>query len=1075
MVVRKALLAVIVGVICTQVHASDNPSPLSVGLYVTNPSALARTAWPVSGGVPIPRDATDGRAPITDPTQLSVVDAQGNAVPAQFRVLARWDGDRNDASRPIKWLLVDIQADVPARSTAKYRLVSYPYPLALSDTVTVSEDEGGVTVNTGRIQFRVSRKGFNLFEWVRRGGDQLVYSSPENGFVYRAYDGTVYHSASSAPAGSVYEVKVEEAGPLRAVVRASGAYRLLRRDYSRRAYLGYCVRIHAYAGQDWVRVVYTLENNGRGVQNQAKDPYEVVYIKDLRARLSVNLEAQKRASLEGYTAYLSTGERYSLEQTRQLRSPNDEAGNFQYTISREDPSGERQVVSSGKRAVGWADLSDGQRGVTVSSRWFWQNCPKALYVSENAVEFGIFPEGLGDASGQDGSGDPPGRGTMYRFRGGYYKTTDMMFWFHGEDESQRDALLEFYQHPLILTAAPDWYNAAGAFFDPIAPRGGWKPTGTGMDARLQEALDRYEAWMRARYDAGAASASKPEALRSLLNVRESRQQGNLDLYGWEHFGCVGWQYGHSAQHYDWLWGILLQFLRTGDVGFWELAQEIGLHSVDIDLIHLRGPDRAPLFFFEGNYAYWINRYERDAHDLDFQADPGPKRSHSWVRGKVVYYLLTGDERFLEDAWAMAEATRQAVKLDRGQFERPETRFMGWSIEGLLAVYGVTYEKPMLDAALELFGLILRYESIVDDVPQGYTNVRGYYGLKYDELITNESYYAGPLIQLYRATGDPAVRSYLLREAYWVKDRYVLGGSTDARGMYYPLCGVVDNWKETDPEAGNRYTQNLWLLVDLIAFAWEQTGLKEFRDLARRMFADSVLHWGYWRQKGNVTPISPESRDPIYMGEWYQVSKEQGKVQRAFQYYLWVEANPPPVARTGLTVSASAAPAEPEPGVPVKLTGQVSKASRTTWYFGDGSEPVSGQGALEAEHVYAVAGAYKATFEAVDASGAISRASVPVRVGVSPEIELKMVSDTASAAPGEVVRLDVEVANRGNGTAHELEVTVPLPEGVSVMPGSLTVNGRPAQQAEASGSELVVAVGTLAPGGTARISFLVRIE
>lgn len=1072
---RNALLAFAVAVFCARACASDNPSPLSVSLYVMNPSSLPRTAWPVSGGVPIPRDATDGRAPITSPSQLSVVDAQGNAVPAQFRVLARWDGDRSDTGRPIKWLLVDLQADVPANGTAKYRLVSYPYPLTLSNAVTVSEDDGGVTVDTGPLQFRVSRRGFNLFEWVRRGEDQLVYSSPENGFVYRAYDGTVYHSATSAPAGSVYEVKVEEAGPLRAVVRVSGAYKLLRRDYSRRAYLGYCARIHAYAGQDWVRVVYTLENNGRGVQNQAKDPYEVVYIKDLRARLTLNLDAQRRASLEGYTAYLSPGERYGLEQTRRVREANNEADNFEYTIWREDLSGERQVISSGRRAVGWADLSDGRRGVTVASRWFWQNYPKALYVSGEGMEIGILPLGLGDVSGKDGSGDPPEPGTMYRFRGGYYKTTDILFWFHGEDESARDALIEFYQHPLILAASPDWYNAAGAFFEPIAPRGGWKPAGTGMDARLQEALERYEAWMRCRYDAQAASTSKPEELRSLPNVRESRQQGNLDLYGWEHFGCVGWQNGHSAQHYDWLWGILLQFLRTGDVGFWELSQEIGLHSVDIDLIHLRGADRSPMFFFEGNYTYWLNRYERDAHDLDRQGDPGPRRSHSWVRGKVAYYLLTGDERFLEDAWAMAEATRQALKLDRGQFERPETRFMGWSIEGLLAVYGVTYEKQMLDAAMELFRLIVKYESVVDDVPQGYSNVRGYYGLNYDELITNESYYAGPLIQLYRATRDPDVRAYLMREAYWVKDRYLLGGTTDARGWYYPLCGVVDNWKETDPEAGNRYTQNLWLLVDLIAFAWEQTGLKEFRDLARRMFADSILHWGYWRQKGNVTPIPPESRDPIYMGEWYQVSKEQGKVQRAFQYYLWLEANPPPLVQAGLAVSASAAPAEPEPGTRVKLAGQVSKRSQTTWYFGDGSEPVRGQGALETEHTYTAPGTYKATFEAVDASGAISRTAVVLRVGAQPQIHLKLVSDTDSAAPGQVVRLDVEVTNRGSGTAYEVEVTVPLPEGASVVPQSLMVNGRPAQQAEAPDGGLVVPIGTLAPGDTARISFLVRIE
>jgi len=1051
----------------------DRASPLSVTLTVANPSDQDQVACPVTVGVPIPKGATDGLARVTSTSQLVLVDANNRPVPAQFRVLSRWGGDRQDPGLSIKWVLVDFQANVRARGTARYRLVAHRGADRPSGALSLSEDESGVTVSTGRLSFRISKKSFNLFDWVRYGEDDLVDSSPGNGVNYKSFDGKEYPSATSSPEGSIYQVAVEESGPMKAVIRVSGAYKLTRKEFSRRAYLGYCARFYAYSGKEWVRVVYTLENNGRGVQNQAGDEYDVAYIRSLIAKLTLRLGPVKWVTFDGFSERFSTG-RYKLEQVHVVRNPSSEDENFEYTLWRESGGGYQPVGFKGKRYSGWMDLSDESRGVTLAVRWFWQNSPKALYVDGSSVGVGIFPEGLGDVSGVDGQGAKPKAGSMYRFRGGYYKTTEMLFWFHGPDVSMRSAVVAAFQRPLVAKADPDWYTVCEAFGWPIAGKGKWVPQNTGMDERLKTALSRYESWMRARWDPSAASQSKPEELRSLYGVRESRQQGNLDLYGWEHFGCVGWQFGHSAQHYDWTWGLVLQFLRTGDAEFWDLVQETALHSVDIDLIHLRGPDRQPMFFFGGNYFFWINRYERDAHDVDYQGDLVPRRSHSWVRGKVAYYLLTGDERFFEDAWAMAEATRLAVSQDPGQFDRQETRFIGWSVEALVSVYGVTYERPMLDAALELFRILLRYESRVNDVPQGYTNVRGYYGLKYDELITNESYYAEPLLLLFRYTGDPEVKAYLLREAYWVKDGYILGGTFDKRGWYHPLSGVVDNWSETDPAGGNRYTQNLWLLVDLIAFAWEQTRLPQFRDLARRMFADSIIHWMYWRQPGNLAPVPPDSVDPVYMGEWYQVSKEQGKVQRSFQLYLWLEANPPPTDGKEPGIEISADTLELDAGGSVTLFGKSDSGARVVWYFGDGTPPVEGKGELTVAHSYAEPGTYVATFEAVGEGGALARRSVKLVVGALPELVLSVKALPEAVKPGEDVVVDVHVRNSGGGTARDVVITVPLPDGTEFAAGSAEINGK-TQEAEAAGGLVKIAVGDIPPGASASIRFRVFVR
>jgi len=1056
---------------------ADTVAPLAVSLSVRNPLSIARVGWPVTSGVPIPREATDGIGPITSTNQLTVQRPDGTTVPAQFRVLARW-GSRDDATARIRWVLVDLQADVPANGVARYWLMARPNPPSPSGPVTVTDSPSGVTVDTGALQFTISRKMFNLFDSVQRGTDTLVGSSTANGVLYTAYDGTDYPSATTNPDNTALQVAVEEAGPLKAVVRVRGAYKLLYRDsIGRLAYLTYTARYYAYAGKDWVRVVFTLEDNGRGVQpNGPADPYEVVFIRRLHAILSLNLSFVKTVTFEGYTDTFSSSERYQFRQVHALNNPRDESANFAYSSWKDAGGGPVQVGRAGSRAAGWADLSDGQRGLTIASRWFWQSYPKAFYVHGSTLEFGIFPDGLGDVSGKDDVGSKRMPGTLYRFRGGYYKTTEMLFWFHGSDTSERDSLVACFQSPLMALADPDWYSSSGAFYEPIAGRDKWTPSNTGQDARLRDALSRYEDWMRARWDASAATPGVPSSQRSVDTVRESRQDGALDLYGWEDFGCTAWQNGHSGLHYDWPWGMVLQFLRTGDPGAWELAQQMTIHSVDIDLIHMRAADHTPLYAFERTYMYWMERYENDAHNTTWAGDHGPRRSHSWVRGKVAYYLLTGDERVFEDAWAMADATRASITLDPGQFARPETRFMGWSIEGMLSVYAVTNEQPLLDASLQLFRKMLDYEAHPNDVPQGYSNVRGYNDAQsYDETITNESYYADPLIQLYRASGDPGVLAYLLREAYWVKNRYLLGGKLDSTGLYYPYSGVSEYWTEQDPGGANRYTQNLWLLVNLMAFAWQQTGLREFRDLARAMFADSVLYWGYWRPPDNVTPIVPTAYDAVYMGEMYQMSKEQGKVQRAFQLYLWLERNPPPTDGVPPSAVAAAASAEVGPDADVQLQGHAVGALRTTWYLGDGSDPIGGTGDQNIAHRYAKPGIYTATFEAVSAKGAIARASVVVRAGVVPNLFVQVTADRSTCVPGDVISLNVVIANKGDGTATKVSVTLPLPTQVELLPDTVRLGSDAVSVAQGSGGSVAVGIGTLPPGASIPLSLSVRVK
>src|SRR5713226_7335121 len=78
-----------------------------VELTVRDDVGMNRTSEPVTSGIPIPIGQN-----LNDVTNLRVLTDTGRVIPAQFTVLARWNGLPTDKGKPIQWVLVDFQADV---------------------------------------------------------------------------------------------------------------------------------------------------------------------------------------------------------------------------------------------------------------------------------------------------------------------------------------------------------------------------------------------------------------------------------------------------------------------------------------------------------------------------------------------------------------------------------------------------------------------------------------------------------------------------------------------------------------------------------------------------------------------------------------------------------------------------------------------------------------------------------------------------------------------------------------------------------------------------------------------------
>src|SRR5262249_30623241 len=88
-------------------------------LKVMNGANIARMNEPVSFGVPIGSENQ-----VYDAGWVQILDPPNQPVARQFTVLSRWGGDRNDLTKPIRWMLVSFNANVPPNATAIYHVAT---------------------------------------------------------------------------------------------------------------------------------------------------------------------------------------------------------------------------------------------------------------------------------------------------------------------------------------------------------------------------------------------------------------------------------------------------------------------------------------------------------------------------------------------------------------------------------------------------------------------------------------------------------------------------------------------------------------------------------------------------------------------------------------------------------------------------------------------------------------------------------------------------------------------------------------------------------------------------------------
>jgi hypothetical protein len=357
-------------------HAVTQTLPQEITLTLTNALPFARSAEPVSCGIPLARGF------VHHAHELVLLDGQGAAVPVQLKTTSTY---RDGTPR---WVLLTFLAHVPAQDKSVYTLKRGARP-PISETLTYRLNKGLTHIDTGTARFQINTNRFRLFDAITVGDQALVSDDGIGGAVLEEANGSQHRVEAKAT-----NVEIEEKGPLALVLTIKGEIS----PGPAHALAEFVCHMTFYAGKSEVRVFYTLHNPG--AHQHPGNTWDLgtggsVFMEDLSLLLPLAADQwSPRIGVGGDQAALKADALYQDSSGGpHWNSANHVDKDLQIPLSFRGfrVSQGRQRVHQGQRAEGWLHVRSASGGVAVGVRDFWQNFPKALSYANNTVRVGLWP------------------------------------------------------------------------------------------------------------------------------------------------------------------------------------------------------------------------------------------------------------------------------------------------------------------------------------------------------------------------------------------------------------------------------------------------------------------------------------------------------------------------------------------------------------------------------------------------------------------------------------------------------------------------------------------------------------
>jgi hypothetical protein len=351
----------------------------------------------------------------------------------------------------------------------------------------------------------------------------------------------------------------------------------------------------------------------------------------------------------------------------------------------------------GLRATPRIGVCDAERQLTLSMRDYWENFPKSLIATGNAVRLGLFPKESG---------------YLHELQGGEQKTHQ---WAISFSQAKDHDALAWYQSPSLAALSPTSY-VQGRAIPFLTSRG----------------EDRNAAYL----------ALVDKAITGDETFFSKREK--IDQYGWRNYGDL---YGdheavfqssmsplisHYNNQYDCVGGFAIQFLRSGRREWWEQMIAMADHAWDIDTYHT---DRDKNLYNGG--LFWHTYHYADADTATHRSYPkklsqaeimpggkdlselgqtgkrlakvyaiggGPSASQNYSTGWMYAYFLCGEEDYREAAIQAADYVQRIEDGKKTIFRWLSTADTGLSIESSPGYHG-----PGRASANSLHALLTGYE------------------------------------------------------------------------------------------------------------------------------------------------------------------------------------------------------------------------------------------------------------------------------------------------------------------------------------------------------------------------------
>lgn len=616
-------------------------------------------------------------------TPVTLIDPASRHMPTQARTLKQW----RDGS--VKWLLIDSAVTVTAGGAAIYQVVPAPVsPSSPSARLSVSPGDRVWQVDTGAGIFSVDACRFRPFAMVRRGGGGLLI--PEESSCFLSLD------ESSHIEPLIENIRLEESGPLRAIVHIAGRF-----DLPGKNVLRFTSRLHFFADSMAVQIEFTLRNpqaaSHSGGLWDLGDAGSVLFrelafawafpagtVQEVCCVPKIGAASIKSSEDEYLSVYQeSSGGKNWLSPNHRNRH-----GFVPMTLKGFVMEVGGMVSESGLRAspVVWCGTDN--VGIAVAVPHFWQEFPKGIEANKKQLKISLLPARFPD---------------LHELQGGEQKTHLFALDFEASPDSMAWAL-----SPVAVVVSAADYHSSGIFND--------LPGTDDLPDQFASGAD-------------------------IIGKRES-----VDEYGWRNFGEIYADHeavnhrgnepfvSHYNNQYDFCAGAYRKFFATGDAHWGELAADLARHCVDIDIYHTdldREEYNHGLFWHTDHYLdAGLSGHRSYSGEHLKKKDScfcggGPGAEHCYTTGLMLHYFQTGDPVFRETVINLAEwvlrsisgpqtilaALKRAVgyilfwrsfrNINKLFPRYPFTRGTGNAVSACLDAFDVGGDRRFLDAAEKL--------------------------------------------------------------------------------------------------------------------------------------------------------------------------------------------------------------------------------------------------------------------------------------------------------------------------------------------------------------------------------------